>query len=202
MEKKKLKRKSSTKRKTSTRKRSPVKTKTVYRAPPKSVAKKANTVNTEKMLIENFVSLQKVMVNLSVKFDNVSNQISKLLELFELSAKSLAEKDFNLEKGGIDTKKIIEKLERVLDQNKILGKGLALLHEPVSEQSSFKSPVQKPTPELSAEPHTEPAKELSQIESSATPATQQQATPEQSPLGGYELSISAQSQPSKQLPEA
>ncbi|KHO55254.1 MAG: hypothetical protein QT10_C0004G0041 [archaeon GW2011_AR19] len=39
--------------------------------------------SVEKILVENFVSLQKVMTNLSVKFDELSSQISKLLELFE-----------------------------------------------------------------------------------------------------------------------
>ena len=46
----------------------------------------------EKILIENFVSLQRVMTNLSEKFDGLSNNISKLLELFELSATALAKK--------------------------------------------------------------------------------------------------------------
>ena len=54
-----------------------------------SVSKKVESpknerdIQTEKILVENFVALQKVMVNLSIKFDNLSGQISKLLELFE-----------------------------------------------------------------------------------------------------------------------
>jgi len=35
--------------------------------------------NLEIKLVENFVSLQKVMTNLSIKFDELSNNISKLL---------------------------------------------------------------------------------------------------------------------------
>ncbi len=46
----------------------------------------------DKALMENFVSIQRVMVNLSVKIDNLTGQISKLLDLFEISAKALAEK--------------------------------------------------------------------------------------------------------------
>lgn len=204
MEKKKVKKKVrsvkkkiSTKKKSSTIKRSSVKKRVGSQNSPKSAPEKVNTINTEKMLIENFVSLQKVMVNLSVKFDNVSNQISKLLELFELSAKSLAEKDFSLGKGGDDTKKVIEKLEGVLDQNKVLAKGLALLHEPQSEQGSFKSPVQGFNPESS----TESAKELPQIEPPVASAPSQ-AMPEQNPPEGYQPSISSQPQTFKQLPEA
>lgn len=78
----------------------------------------------EHVLIENFVSLQKVMTNLAVKFDSLSSQISKLLELFEISAKTLAEKG---EIGG--DKKVAEKLDNLLEQNKIIAKGITLLHE-------------------------------------------------------------------------
>ena len=83
--------------------------------------------NTEQILIENFVSLQKVMTNLAVKFDNLSGQISKLLELFEISAKTLAEIDYSM--GEKPDKKVAEKLDNILEQNKIIAKGIALLHE-------------------------------------------------------------------------
>lgn len=87
----------------------------------------------EKVLVENFVSLQKVMTNLAVKFDNLSNQISKLLELFEISAKTLAEKDYET-KNREESKKVAEKLDNLLEQNKVIAKGIALLHERSSEQ--------------------------------------------------------------------
>jgi len=81
-----------------------------------------------KKLVENFVSLQKVMANLSVKFDNLSDQITKLLELFEISAKAMAEKDYEIHKDS-DDKKIVEKLDALLEQNKVIAKGLSMLHE-------------------------------------------------------------------------
>lgn len=80
----------------------------------------------DKVLVENFVSLQKVMTNLAVKFENLSSNISKLLELFEISAKTLAEKDYSKKE---DSKKVVEKLDSLLDQNKVIARGLALLHE-------------------------------------------------------------------------
>jgi hypothetical protein len=83
--------------------------------------------DVEKILIENFVSLQKVMTNLSLKFEDLSKQISKLLELFELSAKTIAKKDFS--GGGMESKKIAEKLDNLLEQNKTIARGLTLLHE-------------------------------------------------------------------------
>jgi hypothetical protein len=96
----------------------------------------------ENVLVANFISLQKVMTNLAVKFDNLGAQISKLLELFEISAKTLAEKDIDLSKGKED-KKVVEKLDTLLDQNKIIARGLTLLHEGPSTMSMF--PPQQPT---------------------------------------------------------
>lgn len=85
--------------------------------------------NTEKILIENFVALQRVMTHLSEKFDNLASQISKMLNLFEISAKALAEKELDSEKDNTDLKKAIEKLDNLLEQNKIIAKGLIFLHE-------------------------------------------------------------------------
>jgi len=82
--------------------------------------------NVDKVLVENFVSLQKVMTNLAVKFDNLSSQISKLLELFEISAKTLAEKDYSKKE---DNKKVVEKLDALLEHNKVIARGIAMLHE-------------------------------------------------------------------------
>lgn len=109
----------------------------------------------EKVLVENFVSLQKVMTNLAVKFDSLSNQISKLLELFEISAKTLAEKDYDA-KNREESKKVAEKLDNLLEQNKVIAKGIALLHERNSEQEnviSVEIPQQqmRPQPERTVE---------------------------------------------------
>ncbi|MBI2003959.1 hypothetical protein HYS72_00655 [Candidatus Pacearchaeota archaeon] len=111
-------------------------------------------VSSNKGLVENFVSLQKVMTNLSVRFDELSNQISKLLELFELSAAALAKKDINFTKP-MDEDKIINKLNNILEQNKIIARGMALMGEgrepekiiqpamPQFRQSPAPSPITK-----------------------------------------------------------
>ena len=83
----------------------------------------------EKALIENFIALQKVMTNLSVNFDGLSDKISKLLDLFEVSAKTLAEKDFNADRKGRKDEDLSKKLDELVDQNKIIARGLTLLHE-------------------------------------------------------------------------
>lgn len=103
-------------------------------------------IHVEKVLVENFVSLQKVMTNLSVKFDSLSTQISKLLDLFEVSAKAMAQKDFEL--GGKKDEEMIKKIDNLLEQNKVIARGLTLLHEPEEKQMM---PPQKPiqrTPQM------------------------------------------------------
>ena len=86
-------------------------------------------IKVEKVLVDNFIGLQKVMVNLSSKFDNLATQISKLLELFEISAKAMAAKDFGVEKENKETKKIMEKLDKISEHAGLIGKGLVLIHE-------------------------------------------------------------------------
>lgn len=86
------------------------------------------------ILIENFVSLQKVMTNVATRFESLSGQISKLLQLFEISAKSFLEKQA---KGEGDVQKdaeFLNKLNTLLNQNKTIAKGLALMGEEMREK--------------------------------------------------------------------
>ncbi|MEK6741747.1 MAG: hypothetical protein AABX91_00520 [Nanoarchaeota archaeon] len=110
----------------------------------------------DKALVENFIALQKVMVNLSAKFDHLSGEISKLLELFEISAKSLARKDFEESgKSSQETERILEKLNNISQQAGLIGKGLALIHETRSEraETSFQgAPVQRVMPTIPVRP--------------------------------------------------
>jgi hypothetical protein len=106
-------------------------------------------IGTDRILVENFVSLQKVMTNLAVKFDNLSNQISRLLELFEISAKTLAEKDYSKKE---DNKRVIEKLDALLEHNKIIAKGIALLHERATPEEEQEEVVIIPP----VQPHAQP----------------------------------------------
>lgn len=110
-----------------------------------SVAKKSANVdkpkpkkskNSEKILIENFVALQKVMTHLSERFDKLSKEISKLLEIFEISAKSFMEKDINLGESKEESQEIAKKLEELIDQNKTIARGLTLLYESNHNHSS------------------------------------------------------------------
>jgi hypothetical protein len=100
--------------------------------------------NMEKVLIENFVSLQRVMTNLALKFENLSGQLSKLLELFEISAKTLAEKGPVTEQKMEIDPKITEKLNSLLDQNRVIAKGVAMLYEKsMPEEQEYPSAPQQ-----------------------------------------------------------
>ena len=148
----------------------------------KPIIRSSSEVKIERVLVENFVSLQKVMTNLSIKFDNLANQISKLLELFEISAKALAEKDFNLGRETKDDKKVIERLDNLADQNKVIARGLTLLHETPHRQVPNYPPVS--TPKMQKPPQV--LKPTQEQEINAT---------------GYQKSISPESQP-EILPES
>ena len=129
------------------------------------------TEKMEKILIENFISMQKVMANMAEKFDGLSKQLSKLLHLFENSAKALVEKEINLEFKGIDKQKeLVDKLNIVLEQNKIIAKGLTLMHETAKIPGSCYSlneghqsnMPQKPINPVSFETSSIPSQQMSQ----------------------------------------
>ncbi len=104
-----------------------------------SGTKRLTKTELEKMLIDNFVNLQKVLTNLSLKFDVLSTNISKLLQLFEVSAKSLAQKQV-LGLGEKDDE-LMKKLDSLLEQNKTIAKGLTLIEGKLRE-SSYSSKLQ------------------------------------------------------------
>lgn len=124
-----------------------------------------------RILIENFISLQKVMVNLSIKFEDLSSKISKLLELFEISARVLAEKDLTIEQTARDDTKILQEVGNLSEQNKIIARGLTLMHNRLSGEAE--QPMERP-PQIP--PSTHPKIPPS------TPAQTPFSTPQKNPL--------------------
>jgi len=105
----------------------------------------------QEILIENFVGLQKAMTNLSIKFESLSDQTSKLLQIFEISAKNF------MKAGGTnpeESKDILDKIDSLLDQNKTIAKGLVLIEEkvrntnPQENLSIMDRPRPKPLPRI------------------------------------------------------
>ena len=96
------------------------------------ISKDAGRLNS--ILIENFVSLQKAMTNITLKFDSLSDNISRLLQLFEMSAKSFAEKLATSVPEIEKDREFLDKLNKLLDQNKLIAKGLTLMEEKMRER--------------------------------------------------------------------
>jgi len=89
-----------------------------------------DTSKRDDMLAENFVGLQHAMTNLSIKFGEMSQNITKLLSVFEEAAKDLA----NTEKQ-VDSA-FERKLDALIDQNKTIAKGLVLMDGKLKGQMS------------------------------------------------------------------
>jgi len=68
-----------------------------------------------KQLNENLVALQKAETNMAEKFNNLSEQISKLFGLFEAAAKSFAENP------SIHDRELAEKMDQMIAQTKSPG---------------------------------------------------------------------------------
>ena len=100
--------------------------------------------NLQEKVIENLVELQKVHTNLAEKFDKLSGQITNLLTLFEMAARSFAEQPVN--QGTEKDKEFLDKIDKLLDQNKTIAKGLTLMEERIRERvygfPAQKTPVQ------------------------------------------------------------
>ena len=89
----------------------------------------------EELLIENFVGLQHAMTNMSVKFGGLSDNISKLLEIFEESAKNF------VSGGKPDDAEMLSKIDSLLNQNKTIAKGLVLMEGKLRGRSENAAPA-------------------------------------------------------------
>ena len=110
--------------------------------------KKMTAKEREELLIENFVGLQYAMTNMSVKFGMLSENISKLLQVFEEAARNFASS------GKTNDKDMLKKIDSLLDQNKTIAKGLILMEgklrgrneEPQMIQPRTEAPHIRPRP--------------------------------------------------------
>ena len=119
----------------------------------KEITPKKKTMSQQDMnqiLIDNFTNLQKVLTNLSIKFDDLSTNLSKLLQLFEISAKSFAEK-YSDKKPEEQINKLqqadtayLSKLDSLLDQNKTIAKGIMLMEQRIRGRNSPQSLKEEP----------------------------------------------------------
>ena len=88
--------------------------KTVVKKPKE---KKMTAREREELLIENFVGLQHAMTNMSIKFGSLSDNIVKLLSVFEEAARGF------VSGGRVDDKDMLKKIDSLLDQIRRLLRG-------------------------------------------------------------------------------
>jgi hypothetical protein len=86
----------------------------------------------EKKLVENMVELQKVHTDLAEKFDKLSKQLSILLNLFEMAARSFA--THPAVRASEKDKEFLDKVDKLLEQNKVIARGLTLVEERTREK--------------------------------------------------------------------
>ncbi len=103
----------------------------------------------EEKLIENLVELQRVHTQLAEKFDSLSKQISSLLSLFEGAAQSFAKNPVN--QFSEKDQEFLEKIDRLLDQNKTIAKGLTMMEERIRDKIHVPS-LGAPAMETQTEP--------------------------------------------------
>lgn len=105
-----------------------------------SKVKKITKAQRDDLMIENFIGLQKAMTNLSIRFENLSDNLSRLLGVLELSAKSYLVKDGHNHKDSSDLAKQIDYL---IDQNKAIAEGLLLIDDTIRKKSSHDDTFEK-----------------------------------------------------------
>jgi hypothetical protein len=86
----------------------------------------------EEKMLENMNNLQKINLHIAEKFDKLTNQFSSLLALFEGAAHSFATNP--LHQVTEKDKEFLDKVDQLLEQNKLIAKGLTLMDENLREK--------------------------------------------------------------------
>lgn len=109
--------------------------------PKKIIGKKKPTKSTEEILnliLENNVTLQKNLIESLDELKKLNIKVTEMLDIFDKAGRTFEE---SLEKGtGNDLLELEKKLSTLIDQNRVLAKGLLLL-----EKSVRTEPPQKRT---------------------------------------------------------
>jgi len=113
------------------------------------------------ILIENFVHLQRIMSDQAVKIDKLTESITKLLQLFEMSARSFMSSSViaDTEKD----KEFLDKMDTLLEQNKTIAKGLTLMEEKFRERVYGQRAEMPDLRQIRPMPQNPPSQESSDI---------------------------------------
>jgi hypothetical protein len=116
--------------------------------------KKMTTQEREELLVENFTGLQHAMTNLSIKFSALSENINKLLQIFEEAANKFSpepeRREIIREPDNELNKDMIKKIDSLIDQNKTIAQGLLIMEEklrsPAKENPFKEETMNRPRP--------------------------------------------------------
>jgi len=165
-------------------KRKTTKEKVAYEKAPKIKAEDP----VVRLLMENSVGLQKTLLALNEKLDTLITHMADLLKLFELAAKNIAEKpELGFEKEFLD------KLNLLLEQNKLLARGITLI-----SQGSAAAMPQLPTPPPTYRPMPVPRPSATMAMPPSAPAPVAEARTTAEPSEEYTASGYTTSQPAAQ----
>ena len=107
--------------------------------PKKRAERTEKQSEIEDKVVENMVKLQKIHTDLAEKFDKLAKEISSLLTLFELAAKSFS-KSPTIKTTETD-KEFLDKIDKLLEQNKTIAKGLTLMEEQIRRKPYNEQPA-------------------------------------------------------------
>ncbi|MBI4154824.1 hypothetical protein HY498_01920 [Candidatus Woesearchaeota archaeon] len=88
-----------------------------------------------KELIKNNIELSKKSADLVISVKELSNRISKLIDVFEGAAKVIKEEEVK--------EPLVEKITTLIEQNKQIAKGLLILERFIQEKSPYQVVQQK-----------------------------------------------------------
>jgi len=116
----------------------------------KKTKKKGEKIKQETMdlLIENSIALQKTLTDLAGDINKLSKDIAEMLNLFKEASKAFSEGK-RLAPGG--ELALREKLDILIEQSRVIAKGLVLLESYIKEKISKKEeeePKPKPLPQF------------------------------------------------------
>lgn len=119
---------------------------------PKKIIKKKSIKSGEEILnliLENNITLQKNLIETSDELKKLNIKVTEMLDIFDKAGKTF---DESLEKGtGNDLLELEKKLSTLIDQNRVLAKGLLLLERSVRPENSPKKTISREETEESEE---------------------------------------------------
>ncbi|MEK6898691.1 MAG: hypothetical protein AABW79_01185 [Nanoarchaeota archaeon] len=111
-----------------------------------------STSRIEDTLLHNLTELQKVHIHLLERFDKLATNLSQLLALFETAAHSFSTQSPIVNEKDKD---FLEKIDRLLEQNKVIAKGLTLVEEKMRERLYGQNTPQQMPPQQVPRPGME-----------------------------------------------